>query len=32
MRDVIGMEIADGTAQLAKLVAARQLFGRQFAP
>jgi cyclohexanecarboxyl-CoA dehydrogenase len=32
MRDVIGLEIADGTAQVAKLVAARQLFGREFAP
>ena len=32
MRDVMGFEIADGTAQIAKLVLARKLFGRQFAP
>ena len=32
LRDVIGLEIGDGTAQIAKLVAARQLFGREFAP
>jgi cyclohexanecarboxyl-CoA dehydrogenase len=32
LRDVIGLEIGDGTAQIAKLVAARQLFGRQFSP
>lgn len=32
LRDVIGLEIGDGTAQIAKLVSARHLFGREFAP
>ena len=32
MRDAMGFEIADGTAQIAKLVLARELMGRQFAP
>ena len=32
MRDCIGLEIGDGTAEIAKLVAARQLFGREYAP
>jgi cyclohexanecarboxyl-CoA dehydrogenase len=32
LRDVIGLEIGDGTAQIAKLVAARHLFGREFSP
>jgi cyclohexanecarboxyl-CoA dehydrogenase len=32
MRDVIGLEIGDGTAQIAKLVVARHLLGRDFAP
>lgn len=32
LRDVMGFEIADGTAQIAKLVVARKLFGRKFAP
>jgi cyclohexanecarboxyl-CoA dehydrogenase len=32
LRDVIGLEIGDGTAQIAKLVAARHLLGREFAP
>lgn len=32
MRDVLGMQIGDGTAQIAKLVVARQLLGRKFAP
>jgi cyclohexanecarboxyl-CoA dehydrogenase len=32
LRDVMGFEIADGTAQIAKLVAARSLFGREYAP
>jgi cyclohexanecarboxyl-CoA dehydrogenase len=32
LRDVIGLEIGDGTAQIAKLVAARHLFGRESAP
>lgn len=32
LRDVIGLEIGDGTAQIAKLVVARRLLGRAFAP
>lgn len=32
LRDVIGLEIGDGTAQIAKLVVARQLLGKQYAP
>ncbi len=32
LRDVIGLEIGDGTAQIAKLVVARHLLGRRFAP
>ena len=32
MRDIMGMEIGDGTAQVAKLVVARQLLGRASAP
>ncbi|WP_216892826.1 acyl-CoA dehydrogenase family protein [Nocardia alni] len=32
MRDAMGFEIADGTAQIAKLVVARSVFGRTFAP
>ncbi len=32
MRDIIGLEIGDGTAQIAKLVVARQLLGREAAP
>jgi cyclohexanecarboxyl-CoA dehydrogenase len=32
LRDVIGLEIGDGTAQIAKLVAARHMFGRELAP
>jgi cyclohexanecarboxyl-CoA dehydrogenase len=32
MRDVLGMQIGDGTAQIAKLVVSRQLLGRKFAP
>lgn len=32
MRDAMGFEIADGTAQIAKLVTARALLGREFAP
>jgi cyclohexanecarboxyl-CoA dehydrogenase len=32
LRDIIGLEIGDGTAQIAKLVAARQLLGRASAP
>lgn len=32
LRDAIGLEIGDGTAQIAKLVVARQMLGRTFAP
>lgn len=32
LRDVIGLEIGDGTAQIAKLVVARKLLGREYAP
>jgi cyclohexanecarboxyl-CoA dehydrogenase len=32
MRDAMGFEIADGTAQIAKLVLSRDLLGRKFAP
>lgn len=32
MRDAMGFEIADGTAQIAKLVVARSVFGREHAP
>jgi cyclohexanecarboxyl-CoA dehydrogenase len=32
MRDLIGLEIGDGTANIAKLVVARALLGRRFAP
>lgn len=32
LRDVIGLEIGDGTAQVSKLVIARALLGRQYAP
>lgn len=32
LRDVIGLEIGDGTAQASKLVIARHLLGRGFAP
>jgi cyclohexanecarboxyl-CoA dehydrogenase len=32
LRDLIGLEIGDGTSQIAKLVLARELLGRQFAP
>lgn len=32
LRDVIGLEIGDGTAQVSKLVIARQLLGRAYAP
>jgi cyclohexanecarboxyl-CoA dehydrogenase len=32
LRDAMGFEIADGTAQIAKLVVARAVFGRGFAP
>jgi cyclohexanecarboxyl-CoA dehydrogenase len=32
LRDVIGLEIGDGTAQVSKLVIARNLLGRKYAP
>ncbi|XVX19596.1 acyl-CoA dehydrogenase family protein [Actinomycetota bacterium] len=32
LRDVIGLEIGDGTEQVSKLVISRHLLGRQFAP
>ncbi len=32
LRDVIGLEIGDGTAQVSKLVISRNLLGRAFAP
>lgn len=32
LRDVIGLEIGDGTAQASQLVVARKLLGREFAP
>lgn len=32
MRDVLGLQIGDGTAQIAKLVVARHLLGRSYAP
>lgn len=32
MRDVLAVEIADGTAQVQKIVIARELFGRSFVP
>lgn len=32
LRDVMGVEIADGTAQVSKLVITRELFGREYLP
>ena len=32
LRDVIGFEIGDGTAEVSKIVAARELMGREFRP
>jgi len=32
LRDVVGVEIADGTAQACKIVIARELFGREYLP
>ncbi|HEY2222656.1 acyl-CoA dehydrogenase [Actinomycetospora sp.] len=32
MRDVLAVEIADGTAQIQKIVIARELYGREFVP
>lgn len=32
LRDAIGFEIADGTAEIQQLIIARQIFGREYAP
>jgi cyclohexanecarboxyl-CoA dehydrogenase len=32
MRDVMGLEIGDGTAQIQKIVNARELMGREVLP
>ncbi len=32
LRDVIGIEIGDGTAQIQELIIARELFGKEFRP
>ncbi|MFN8559506.1 MAG: acyl-CoA dehydrogenase family protein [Dehalococcoidia bacterium] len=32
LRDVIGLEIGDGTAQVQKIIVARELMGREFLP
>ena len=32
LRDVIGFEIGDGTAEVSKIVAARELLGREYRP
>jgi cyclohexanecarboxyl-CoA dehydrogenase len=32
IRDIIGLELGDGTSQITKLVVARNLLGREFAP
>lgn len=32
LRDVLAVEIADGTAQIQKIIIARELFGRKFVP
>jgi cyclohexanecarboxyl-CoA dehydrogenase len=32
IRDIIGLELGDGTANITKLVVARHLFGREYAP
>lgn len=32
LRDVMAVEIADGTAQIQKIIIARELFGREFVP
>jgi len=32
LRDVLGLQIGDGTAQISKLVIARQFLGRELAP
>ena len=32
LRDIMAVEIADGTAQVQKIIIARELFGREFVP
>lgn len=32
LRDILGLEIADGTSQVSKIVAVRELFGKEFLP
>lgn len=32
LRDVMAVEIADGTAQIQKIIVARERFGREFVP
>jgi cyclohexanecarboxyl-CoA dehydrogenase len=32
LRDIIGLELGDGTAQIAQLVVARRILGAEFAP
>jgi cyclohexanecarboxyl-CoA dehydrogenase len=32
LRDIMGIEIADGTAQVSKIVITREIFGREFLP
>jgi cyclohexanecarboxyl-CoA dehydrogenase len=32
LRDVLALEIADGTAQIQKIIIARELFGPEFVP
>jgi cyclohexanecarboxyl-CoA dehydrogenase len=32
LRDVLAVEIADGTPQIQKIIIARELYGRQFVP
>jgi hypothetical protein len=32
LRDILAVEIADGTAQIQKIIIARELFGPEFVP
>lgn len=32
LRDILGLEIADGTSQVSKIVAVRELFGKEYLP
>lgn len=32
LRDVIGLQIGDGTAQVQKIIITREVFGREFLP